>query len=750
MAPWLELRNALAKISADPATGELRELVNLAAGEDYLRRPGLLPGAPLRLACLDEGGRRLTLSPGRVVSAGLSPTPDGTQLTVEHASCQVERAEELPMRCVWRVALPAAGAIPGPAGSQGTLSTWTLTVENGTSGLRVVEVLFPYLRGLQVGSDPQNEVLLYPHHAGERIENPVAKLVTPRYQQFGRANTEVAPEGYYFREINYCGLASMTWLDFHDPRGGLYLASYDPGFPLTGLRHETGGPAEPWTGFAFRRHLPVRPGQTWTSAPYALGLHTGDWHWGARQYRRWISPYLRLPGVPEDLRRQAALCPRYDFRKEQRIHHRFREIPEMFARAKGEGIAHFFIAGWNRQGFDTNYPEYLPDMELGSSWELAEGVRYVREHGGFVTFYVNARLFDTGSDYWEPLGRKWALKGPQGELSTEVYDPPTVFAALCPGHPDWQRWVTDTAGWMVRAFGARGIYLDQLGSATPLPCYDESHGHRDPATGGRHHGLFNQGYLKLLQGVRARLQALDPASFLMIENCGDIYSQYLYANLTWNGEPYDEFFNLYKYTFPEFLQVNMVNPRRIPDKALRTAWFQRDLARAFVLGSIFWVELGERFGPEDADLLDLARRALRLREAAAPYLARATYLDDLGLALPSSSRAPDLPWCDLTSITASRWALPGGAWLLLFSNPEERPGLTLGLAGLEGEELAVEGAGETLQPGRRFRRQTCALGGTWSEGEAVAERDGHLRLDLPDSRLSLTVLTPLSKRRSHR
>ncbi|HHW15246.1 MAG TPA: hypothetical protein GXX28_09985 [Firmicutes bacterium] len=49
MAPLLELQNALAKISVDPETGELLELVNLAAGEDYLRWPGLLPGAPLRL-----------------------------------------------------------------------------------------------------------------------------------------------------------------------------------------------------------------------------------------------------------------------------------------------------------------------------------------------------------------------------------------------------------------------------------------------------------------------------------------------------------------------------------------------------------------------------------------------------------------------------------------------------------------------------------------------------------------------------
>ena len=47
----------------------------------------------------------------------------------------------------------------------------------------------------------------------------------------------------------------------------------------------------------------------------------------------------------------------------------------------------------------------------------------------------------------------------------------------------------------------------------------------------------------------------------MTENCGDIYGSYTWGNLTWNGAEYDEYYNVFKYTFPEFVQVNMVNPR---------------------------------------------------------------------------------------------------------------------------------------------------------------------------------------------
>lgn len=196
-----------------------------------------------------------------------------------------------------------------------------------------------------------------------------------------------------------------------------------------------------------------------------------------------------------------------------------------------------------------------------------------------MTFYINARIFDTASDYFPTSGRAWALKDEQGQLSHEIYEP-QIFAVMCPNAPGWQKHLVDTATWTAKAYGARGIYLDQLGSATPFPCYDPAHGHT-------HHGMFNHGYLKILAGVNAGLQKLDPRAFIMIENCGDIYGQYVSGNLTWNGELYDEFFNLYKYTFPEYIQVNMVHPRHIDDRSTREKYFYNDVERAMLLGSIF-------------------------------------------------------------------------------------------------------------------------------------------------------------------
>jgi len=44
---------------------------------------------------------------------------------------------------------------------------------------------------------------------------------------------------------------------------------------------------------------------------------------------------------------------------------------------------------------------------------------------------MNVRLFDTESQFFDSLGKKWAAKGLDGEMTYETYGPRT-FAVLCP------------------------------------------------------------------------------------------------------------------------------------------------------------------------------------------------------------------------------------------------------------------------------------------------------------------------------
>ena len=125
----------------------------------------------------------------------------------------------------------------------------------------------------------------------------------------------------------------------------------------------------------------------------------------------------------------------------------------------------------------------------------------------------------------------------------------------------------------------------------------------------------------------------------MIENCGDVYSSRVWGSLAWNGEFYDECFNLYKYTFPEHTLINMVNPRRMDDPDQQEMVFYQDLTRAFVLGSVFWFE-GNAFRNRISDserrerMLTKLHEALSVRRAIAVQLRDAVFKDDLGLTLP--------------------------------------------------------------------------------------------------------------------
>jgi hypothetical protein len=583
--------------------------------------------------------------------------PSGTPAVTSGDSSQGKE-----LRIVYRQVAGDAGKLPVEVevviqlAEEAEESTWRINLENRSEDLEIVEVLFPYLRGISLGERWDDDVIVYPHHAGEQTVAPAREYVSERFLGFDRAETR-RETGFWSREINYCGLASMQWMDYYDPQGGMYFASHDADFLVTGLRVETGGPDAPWMGFAFRKYHRIAPGERWESHPYVLALTGSDWHWGARRYRAWIDEHIRILPNPDFLSDEFSLTKLYALKREGKVINRYERIPEIYrGGAEAFHSRHLFVAAWNRGGFDTDYPEYQPDMDLGSPLDLANACQEVADAGGHVTFYINARIFDTSSPYFKTQGCRWAIKDEKGEMKQEHYDWERFFSVSCPAEGEWQRYLMDIACWMVKAYGAKGIYLDQLGSAEPLPCYDPTHTHADI-------GDFNHGYRAILEELRRRLKEIDPDTYLMIENCGDIYSPYLWANLVWNGQPYDEFFNLYKYTFPEHALVHMVNPITDLDYMARAERFYRDMERATLLGAIFWLGL-EKFTPEDAPLLDYARKVVAFREKIQPMLKTATYRDQEGVEQVSPGLA------------VSYWRLPSGQRLILLGNREEANDLT--------------------------------------------------------------------------
>lgn len=628
------MENGYLRLTFDSGTNNLVELVNKVTGDNYIK--SVRENPILSLWCI-RAGIREKFVPSGVSGMKLTEEEERIRLEIEYAYF-TNGAERLEAK--GRVTLETGG---------GCEVLLLAALENRDDSYDIAEVLFPHIRGIYLGDTWSDDIMIYPHHAGEKTLNPVEEYAGERYGSFRRANA-VYEDGVYCREINYCGLASMMWMYYYDPANGFYLSSNDSSFTVTGMRAETGGAGDPWMGFGMRKHLRIKNGETWESEPYIMAVNCEDWHWGARRYRRWIEPYIMAGGNPAYLKDEYALNQCYNFKKDGRIHNRFDKIPLMFEAGKKFGIRHMFIAGWNRKGFDCNYPEYHPDMELGTPMDLYEGCEDVNKNGGFVTFYINARIFDAGSDFYPTLGREMAVKKPDGGIYSESYGP-VDFAVMCPSDPKWRKHLADIACWMVKSYGAAGIYLDQLGSAEPFACFDERHGHGN--TGG-----FNLGYLKLLQELKARLKELNADSFLMTENCGDIYGSYVWGNLTWNAEAYDEYFNVFKYTFPEYVQVNMVNPRQDKPEGERAGVFYRDVERAMLLGSVFWLGITYKFGESDGELKGYVEKALSLRKKMNPYIKSGCFADDEGILFISEG------------IRASVWKLEDGAVMVAAGNIE--------------------------------------------------------------------------------
>lgn len=529
---------------------------------------------------------------------------------------------------------------------------WKIGIDN-RGKTDIVEILYPRLRGISLGETYKDDYIIYPHHGGERTLNPVEEYLQPCFTEISRANTKYDGE-VHFREINYCGLASMMWMYYYDKENGFYISSYDDDFYLTGLRVETGGPENPWMGFAMRKYLTIKKGTTWHSKPYVISANCEDWHWGAKEYRKWIERYIKMPENPKYLDNEYTVMNMYKFRREGQVYYRFEDIPELFDIAKSYGINHFFMAGWNRQGFDQNYPEYYPDLELGTSMDLYNGVKYINEKGGVPTFYINARIFDIHSDYFDTMGKRLAIKLNDGRMINEQYGE-YKFTVSCPGNREWQKMIIDTAYWMVKSYKAKGMYLDQLGSAEPYPCYDRDHTHEDI-------GLFNKGYLNVLKTLKDSLYELDKDTFLMIENCGDIYGSYVWGSLTWNGEIRDEYFNLYKYTFPEYVQVNMINPRITDDEEFRRSQYYKDVERALTLGSVLWANPVVKYHTGDEDKLEYLRQAIAFRKEINPYVTTCTFMDEVGITYISDG------------IIVTRWAGDRKDELYIIGNNEGNGG----------------------------------------------------------------------------
>ena len=383
----------------------------------------------------------------------------------------------------------------------------------------------------------------------------------------------------------------MLWLDLYNRKenSGIYLTARDPEMKFKDIHVYSKGEYCPGVGIGILHNTCLTKG-AWESPECILAFHEGDWHWAADQYHRmrdsYSRPVLTEPSRPDWFEKSPGLAAHYDFRyQDGGVIHRFADIPALYRKAETWGLDHLLISGWNEDGFDWGFPHYAPDVELGGPEGLKKAVEEVHKMGGRISLYLNSRLCNMAFPEQKRRVEESAVMKRGGKLHIEAYGAgDSRFATLCMSESKWRRDFANDVRYILQEIGADGVYLDQFAMAAGMTCYHP--GHREHAG---NPAAWNQGYEKLLDIIRAE----NPGKAIFYEGCCDIFGRGVSGQLvsTLRQTIEDVTPEIYRYTFPEEVLVDMENPRRhsgmrAEHVARRSTFY---LYRGFVCGMYFWV-----------------------------------------------------------------------------------------------------------------------------------------------------------------
>ncbi|MFA7230503.1 MAG: hypothetical protein WC071_04475 [Victivallaceae bacterium] len=145
------------------------------------------------------------------------------------------------------------------------LSKWDLKVVNNNPTYDVLEVVAPILSELKISASPEQDTLAWPFSAGEFIKFPASK-------------------GEH--SIAYPDHAGLPFVDFYNEHEGLYFASHDCFLVSTHFISKASMGQDAIELSINRKHR-IKAGSSRTYH-YAIAVHAGDWHTGAKFYRNYF------------------------------------------------------------------------------------------------------------------------------------------------------------------------------------------------------------------------------------------------------------------------------------------------------------------------------------------------------------------------------------------------------------------------------------------------------------------------------
>ncbi len=395
---------------------------------------------------------------------------------------------------------------------------WKFNIETVNKPWSVRNVAFPQMA---MDSTSPEFVFLYPWGPG----------------QLKRGTSWSGPfSGPYYTYPAHC--TTLQFMAGYDTQlgTGLYCGIHDPQAATKDLVAE-GRPADGAVATGFNvsaENMDVGGNGFAMPGECVWQLLHGDWFDAAMIYRGWVRqnavwyPKLGPEGrtdTPAWMRELPVWVQRGGEAKEVAT------AVEAFAKAIGVPVG-FHWYGWHQIPFDNDYPHYFPVRD-----GFGEAVRSMQSKGVYVMPYINGRLWDTrdkGNQDFEftRTALPAASKDDTGKPYIEQYGSKEAdgslvsFAVMCPGAKLWRDTISQTVLRLMKEYGVKSVYVDQIAAERPMLCCDHSHGH---PTGGGH--WWVESYNNML----AEIRQAKPADAMLTTECNaEPYAKNFDGYLTWH------------------------------------------------------------------------------------------------------------------------------------------------------------------------------------------------------------------------
>ncbi|MBR6471512.1 MAG: hypothetical protein IKS83_06920 [Victivallales bacterium] len=379
-------------------------------------------------------------------------------------------------------------------------SYWRIQVTNRSTQWGLAETQYPILA--QVIHPGQGDALLPDHNWGHRLYRNSFRSVEQTYPTYK---------------------CPMQFMAFNQGDAGLYIAAHDPGARPKRLKVSS------TQEVSFRVHAEnaSQPGSgNADDFAFCVAAYRGDWWQAAKRYRKWAisetpwtakGPIATRPDYPRALV-DASFWQRLNSHSKSTdvIASMMEELHSRIGRRPGFAL-HWYC--WHQIPFDNSYPEYFPAKE-----KFAENVQRLTAQGMLMMPYINARLWDVDIPSFNDEVRAAAALPEHGEIAKETYGSGRYLTPMCPYTKLWQQKIAEICTTLMDECHVSGIYLDQIGCASPELCFNPSHGH--PLGGGTH---WVDGYRALLTPIKK--MAASKGVFLTMEHSAEPYMDNIDGNL---------------------------------------------------------------------------------------------------------------------------------------------------------------------------------------------------------------------------